>query len=103
MTFRVRHEWPANPTRLLSAELVSCPHCHVLRVTEAGKLTRYLRRLPNENQSGRDSETEPPCIEPPPPPRRATGRGNPLALERAFRDALDRGRVVRNTHVCNDP
>jgi len=109
MTFRVRHEWPEKSTRIVDAELVTCPHCHTLRVTTAGKPTRFLRRVPcatcavdpkKPHDCERDRETEPPCIEPPPPPKRAGARGRdrigcefgPLALERAKREAIDRGR-----------
>lgn len=97
MTFRVRHEWPDQPRRILAAELVTCPHCGTLRVSEEGKPARYLRAVAQESE--RDRFDEPPCIELPPrrphgPPRRDR-IGCELsagARERALRDAIDRGR-----------
>lgn len=97
VTFRVRHEWPEKPTRILAAELATCVHCGTLRVLEAGKPTRYLRRVSDEKE--RDRVEEPPCIEPPAPKHRAQKRRDkigcelgPMARERALREALDRER-----------
>lgn len=95
MTFRVRHEWPEKPSRVLTAELATCKHCGTLRVTEEGKPTRYLRSVGAESE--RDRFDEPPCIEP--PPRRGYKQkkrdkiGCELgaeARERAIRGGLDR-------------
>lgn len=95
MTFRVRHEWPAKPRRLLAAELATCPHCGTLRVTEEGKPTRYIRPVLVEAE--RDRVDEPPCIELPKrtsaPGRRRDAIGCELsqgARERAVREAVGR-------------
>jgi hypothetical protein len=69
MTFRVRHEWPERPTRLLTAETSVCPHCGTLRVVEEGRETRYLRRSAKESE--RNTTVEPPCLEAPPDRRAA--------------------------------
>ena len=97
MTFRVRHEWPDKPRRILSAELVTCPHCGTLRVTEEGRPTRYLRSVGSPEE--RDRVEEPPCIEPPQPKYRTARKRDrigceltPMARERALREAIDRGR-----------
>ena len=95
MTFRVRHEWPASPTRVLAAELATCPHCGTLRVTEAGRPTRYIRAVPDGPE--RDREDEPPCIAPPLPRARTVKRRDRIgceltqdARERALREARQR-------------
>ena len=97
MTFRVRHEWPDKPRRILSAELVTCPHCGTLRVSEAGKPPRYLRAVVTESE--RDRFDEPPCIELPPRRNGAGPKRDRIgcelgagARERALRAAIDRGR-----------
>jgi hypothetical protein len=88
VTFRLRHEWPTEPRRVLSAELVSCPHCGTLRVTEAGRPTRYLRRVSEEAE--RDREDEPPCLEPPTPRQRARAPRDKIGCELGPR-ARERG------------
>ncbi len=66
-------------------------------MSEAGKATRYLRRVSDEKE--RDREAEPPCVEPYAPksrtPRKRDRIGCELslrALERATREAIDRAR-----------
>lgn len=95
MTFRVRHDWPATPTRVLAAELATCPHCGTLRVIEAGQPTRYIRAVPDGPE--RDRVDEPPCISVPPARSRTVRRRDRIgceltqeARERALREARDR-------------
>ncbi|NBU16400.1 MAG: hypothetical protein EBS48_05185 [Actinobacteria bacterium] len=97
MTFRLTHDWPRTPTRILAAELSVCPHCGTLRVIEDGRPTTYLR--PGVAEQRDRLLEEPPCIE---QPRRPTYRARtrdrigcalgPEARARAFRDMLDRER-----------
>lgn len=94
-SWRARHEWPATPTRVLLAEIVTCPHCGTLRVVEEGKPTRYLRRVGDPAE--RDREDEPPCIAPPEPRYRTQKKRDRIgceitatARERALRAAIDR-------------
>lgn len=99
MSFRLRHEWPELPARLLAAELATCSHCGTLRVTEAEKPTRYLQQRKGELLE------EPPCLEA--APRRKPGATPREALQQvleasrrpgatntsaAFTDDIDRER-----------
>ena len=95
MTFRVRHEWPATPARVLAAELATCPHCGTLRVLEAGRPTRYIRAVPDGPE--RDRLDEPPCIAVPLAKYRTQKKRDrigceltPAARERALRELGDR-------------
>lgn len=96
MTFRVRHEWPDKPRRILTAELVTCPHCGTLRVTEEGRPTRYLRSVGSPAE--RERLEEPPCLAPPLPKYRTQKKRDRIgcelgaaARERALRSAGGRG------------
>lgn len=93
MTFRVRHEWPEKSTRIVDVELVTCPHCRTLRITDPRDGTRYVVANEPQKLDERDRVIprldEPPCIEPPPPPRRAPGDGA-RAKERANLERVQR-------------
>lgn len=94
MSYRLRHDWPSTPTRVLVAELSSCRSCGVLRVIEEGKPTRFL--LPLDAGGERERTTEPPCIDLPPKRRQERERLSAPELL-AGRELRDRGEAFRRT------
>jgi len=97
--YRLRHEWPARTTRILTAEIASCFHCGAVRVVEEGRPTRYL--MPLYAGGDRDRVLEPPCVDPPPRRRRERERLSAPELLKSDRSLRDVGEGFARTDVLD--